>query len=71
MNVTVAPYTKPDGYRTRFWAVYIDGELLAVTLYRRGADAVVSAITNPRSHATISKTTQVVPAATGVATRRP
>jgi hypothetical protein len=25
---------------TRFWAVYVDGELLAVTVYRKGAVAV-------------------------------
>ena len=29
--VTIARYRKPDGYETRFWAVYVDGELLAVT----------------------------------------
>ena len=25
---------------TRFWAVYVDGELLAVMVYRKGARAV-------------------------------
>jgi hypothetical protein len=25
---------------TRFWAVYVDGELLAVVVYRKGAEAV-------------------------------
>ena len=25
---------------TRFWAVYVDGELLAVVVYRKGARAV-------------------------------
>ncbi len=25
---------------TRFWAVYIDGELLAVVVYRKGARAI-------------------------------
>ena len=27
--------------RTRFWAVFRDGELLAVTVYKRGAEAIV------------------------------
>ena len=27
--------------RTRFWAVYVDGCLLAVVVYRKGAEAVV------------------------------
>jgi hypothetical protein len=26
--------------QTRFWAVYVDGELLAVVVYRKGARAV-------------------------------
>jgi len=38
--VTIARYRKPDGYETRFWAVYVDGELLAVVVYRKGAEAV-------------------------------
>jgi hypothetical protein len=25
-----------DGYATRFWAIYLNGELLAVTVYRKG-----------------------------------
>ena len=47
MKVEVARYRKPDGYATRFWSVTVDGELLAVTVYRRGAEAVARAITNP------------------------
>jgi hypothetical protein len=31
-------------YGSRNWAVWCDGELLAVTLYRKGAEAVVSKI---------------------------
>ena len=27
--------------KTRFWAVYVDGELLAVVVYRKGARAIV------------------------------
>lgn len=42
--IEVKPYRKPDGYRTRHWAVYVDGELLAVVLYRKGAQAVADMI---------------------------
>lgn len=54
MKVEVAKYRKPDGFATRYWSVIIDGELLAVTLYRKGALAVARAITNPNpnSHVT-------------------
>jgi hypothetical protein len=38
--IEVKPYLKADGYRTRYWAVYVDGELLAVVLYRKGAQAI-------------------------------
>jgi hypothetical protein len=37
--ITIAPYDKCGG-RTRAWAIYLDGQLLAVTLYRKGAMAV-------------------------------
>jgi hypothetical protein len=47
MKVAVEKYRKPDGYLTRYWSVLVDGELLAVTLYRKGAEAVARAITNP------------------------
>ena len=55
MNVEVTRYRKPDGYATRYWSVIVDGELLAVTLYRKGAVAVARAITNPnpQSYVTI------------------
>lgn len=49
MKVEVAKYRKPDGYATRYWSVVVDGELLAVTLYRKGAEAVARAITNTNS----------------------
>ena len=29
-----------EKYGNRFWAVYRDGELLCVTVYKRGAEAV-------------------------------
>ena len=45
MKVHVARYRKADGYETRFWSVTVDGELLAVTVYRRGAQAVANALT--------------------------
>ncbi len=32
-------------YGQRYWAVWLDGELLAVTLYKKGARSVASAIT--------------------------
>lgn len=40
MKVEVRRYRKDDGYPTRHWAVYVDGELLAVVLYRKGAEAI-------------------------------
>ena len=55
MKVEVTKYRKPDGYATRYWSVTVDGELLAVTLYRKGAEAVARAITNQNTntHVTI------------------
>lgn len=46
MNVEVTKYRKTDGYATRYWSVSVNGELLAVTVYRKGAEAVARAITN-------------------------
>ena len=34
--------------RTRHWAVYVDGELLAVTVYRKGAEAIADMIRKMR-----------------------
>jgi hypothetical protein len=45
MKIEVTRYLKPDGYPSRYWAVMIDGELLVVTLYRKGAEAVAIALT--------------------------
>ncbi len=45
MKVEVTRFRKRDGYPTRHWAVTVDGELLAVTLYRKGAEAVAAALT--------------------------
>ena len=49
MKVAVEKYRKTDGYATRYWSVTVNGELLAVTLYRKGAEAVARAITNSNS----------------------
>ncbi len=78
MKVAVEKYRKTDGYATRYWSVTVNGELLAVTLYRKGAEAVARAITNSNSdpHVTILEdssnptATPRKPAA-GVATYRP
>jgi hypothetical protein len=43
--IEVKPYLKADGFRTRYWAVYVDGELLAVVLYRKGARAIADMLT--------------------------
>jgi hypothetical protein len=45
MKIEVAKYRKPDGWPTRHWAVFVNGDLLAVTLYRKGALAVAAALT--------------------------
>lgn len=40
-NLTISPYRKGDGWKTRYWAVHIGEELLAVVVYKKGARAVV------------------------------
>ena len=54
MNVIVEKHRKAGGYVTRYWSVKVDGELLAVTLYRKGAEAVAKAINHQQTnhHAT-------------------
>ena len=47
MKVEVTRYRKADGYATRYWSVTVNGALLAVTVYRKGAEAVARAITTP------------------------
>ena len=44
MKVDVARYRKHDGWPTRHWAVFVNGDLLAVTVYRKGALAVARTI---------------------------
>ena len=34
---------------TRFWAVYVDGELLAVVVYRKGARAIADMLIETRA----------------------
>ena len=46
--IEVKRYQKPDGYATRYWGVYVDGELLAVVLYRKGAMAIVDMLMHGR-----------------------
>jgi len=77
MKVAVEKYRKTDGYATRYWSVTVNGELLAVTLYRKGAEAVARAITNSNSdpHVTIledspNPVTKPHKPAAGVATYR-
>ena len=37
-------------YGQRYWAVWLDGDLLAVTLYKKGARAITAAITTLSTH---------------------
>ena len=43
-NVTITRYG------SRYWAVWLDGQLLVVALYRKGAQAVATAITTLSTH---------------------
>jgi hypothetical protein len=47
--IEVKRYRKPDGYPSRYWGVYVDGELLAVVLYRKGALAIADLIIATRA----------------------
>ncbi len=47
--IEIRKYRKPDGYPSRYWAVYVDGELLAVVLYRKGAAAIAEMLMRERS----------------------
>ena len=49
MKIEVTRYLKPDGYPSRYWAVMVDGDLLAVTVYRKGAEAVADALSGSGS----------------------
>ncbi|RYD82367.1 MAG: hypothetical protein EOP84_09490 [Verrucomicrobiaceae bacterium] len=39
-KVEVRRYVKSDGWVTRYWAVYLNQDLLVVCLYKKGAEAV-------------------------------
>lgn len=43
MKIHVKRYQK-HGYNTRYWAVYLGNELLAVVLYKKGALAIANAL---------------------------
>jgi hypothetical protein len=47
--IEIRKYRKPDGYATRYWGIYVDGELLAVVLYRKGAQAIADMIVRTRA----------------------
>jgi hypothetical protein len=47
--IEVRKYRKPDGYATRYWGIYVDGELLAVVLYRKGAVAIAEMLVKTRT----------------------
>jgi hypothetical protein len=47
--IEVKRYLKPDGYPTRYWGIYVDGELLAVVLYRKGAVAITEMLMKART----------------------
>lgn len=47
--IEIKRYRKPDGYPTRYWGIYVDGELLAVVLYRKGAQAIANMILTTRA----------------------
>ena len=58
MKVEVTRYRKADGYATRYWSVMVNGELLAVTVYRKGAVAVAQAIDGYESNLKTSQLNQ-------------
>jgi hypothetical protein len=47
--IEIKRYRKPDGFVSRYWGIYVDGELLAVVLYRKGARAIVDLIQRERA----------------------
>jgi len=48
-------------YKRRNWAVYLNGELLAVTVYKKGARAVRNAIESAQSLSMMRETAAVDP----------
>lgn len=39
-EIEITRYVKSDGWVSRYWAVYVGGDLLAVVLYKKGAQAI-------------------------------
>lgn len=52
--IEVKRYRRSDGWATRFWAVYVDGELLAVVVYRKGAEAIADLLRRKQNEGRIS-----------------
>ena len=50
MNAAVSKRVEITRYGNRNWAVWLDGELLAVTVYKKGATAVAQALTRLTTH---------------------
>lgn len=50
MNVANSTRIEITRYGSRNWAVWLDGELLAVTVYKKGATAVAQALTRLPTH---------------------
>lgn len=40
-KTSVERYVTPSGRTTRFWAILVDGELLAVVVYKKGAAEIL------------------------------
>ncbi len=43
--IEIRRYRKSDGWPTKYWAVYVDGKILAVVVYRKGAEAIAEMLT--------------------------
>ena len=50
MNAAVSKRVEITRYGNRNWAVWLDGELLAVTVYKKGATAVAQVLTRLTTH---------------------
>jgi len=42
VKIEVRPYLKADGWKTKYWGVYVDGSLLGLTVYKKGALAIAA-----------------------------
>ena len=57
---SAAPVLRRERYG-RFWAVYEDDALLCVTVYKKGANAVIERLVPGKEKATTRKSTQPEP----------